>query len=97
MENDRKAGQAFFHLFENIEAKRRRHEDAVGVSRALGGLELVCPVRRSDRDRKAVDTGSLDEIFDLFRAGVGGLFCDDLVLDPCEHTELAFDGDVVLL
>ena len=50
MKNDGESGKSLFDLLENIEAERGRNKDALFISGALLGCELVCAVRRTDRD-----------------------------------------------
>ena len=58
VQHDREARDALLDLLEDVEAERRRHEHAVGVARALRGLELVGAVRGADRDGQRVDAGA---------------------------------------
>ena len=65
VENDRESGKSLFDLFKDIEAEGRRNKNAVLISCALFGSELVSTVTGTDGDREGVDTGAGDELFDL--------------------------------
>ena len=47
-EDHGKAGDLLSDVGEDVEAKFGRHQNAVGVFRALLGLELIGAVRRAD-------------------------------------------------
>ena len=55
VQHDGEARQALFDFREDVEAQFGRHEHAVGVLRALLGLELESAVARADGDREGVD------------------------------------------
>ena len=73
MQNDREARQTLGDFVQNVEAQRRRNEDALFVAGALLGLELVSAVRGADGDSQRVNAGLGDELLDLFGTGVGGI------------------------
>ena len=99
MQNDREARQALDALLEDIEAERRRNQDAVFVAGALCGGELVCAVGGADCDRQGVTAGAGNELLDLFRAGVAlvaGLDAD-LVLNAGQGAQLGLDDNAVCM
>ena len=73
MQNDREARQTLGDFVQNVEAQRRRNEDALFVAGALLGLELVSAVGGADGDGQGVNAGLGDELLDLFGTGVGGI------------------------
>ncbi len=95
VENDGEVRQSSAYVFEDIEAESGRNENAVGISRALIGFELVCAVRRSDSDSKRVYAGSANEFFDFFGSGVRTYGVANLVFDSGKSAEFAFNGNVV--
>ena len=97
VENDGELGKALADLLENIEAKRRRNKDALLVSCALCGSELVCAVGGTDRDREGVNTGAGNEILNLFGTGVGGVLSANFILNACKNTELALNNASALV
>ena len=54
MQHDGEAGQTLGYLFQDVEAQRRGHQDAVRVAGALRGGELVRAVAGADGDGQAV-------------------------------------------
>ena len=99
VQNDREAGQALLALVQNVEAQGRRNKDALFISGALRGGELISAVGRADGDGQRVAAGLGDEFLDLLRVGVGGVLGGDvdLVLDACQRTELGLDHDAVIM
>ena len=99
MQNDREAGQTAGDFFQNVEAQGRRNEDALFVAGALLGLELISAVAGADGDGQGVTAGLGDELFDLFRTGVGGSMRRDLdvVLDAGESAQLGLDDDTMVM
>ena len=99
VKNDREAGQAAANLFEDVEAERRRNQNALFVAGALLGGELICAVGGADGDGEGVNTGAGDEFLDLFGTGVGGILSADLdvVLDAGQTAELALDNCAALV
>ena len=73
MQNDREARQTLGNFVQNVEAQRRRNEDALFIASALFGLELVSAVGGADRDCEGVNASLGNELLDLFRTGVGGI------------------------
>ena len=55
MQYDGEARQTLLNLSEDVEAQFGRHEYAVGILRALLGLELEGAVARANGDREGVD------------------------------------------
>ena len=99
MQHDGEAGQTLGDLLQNVEAQRRRNEDALLVAGALLGLELVSAVAGADGDGQGVAAGLGDELLDLFGMGVGRLVRGDLdlVLDAGEGAELGLDHHAVVV
>ena len=66
---------------------------------ALLGLELISAVAGADGDGQRVAAGPGDELFDLFRTGVGGSMRRDLdvVLDAGESAQLGLDDDTMVM
>jgi len=84
VQDDREAGDAALHLFENVEAEGRNLF-------ARFYLELVGAVGGADRDRQAVDAGLGDKLLNVVGIGVMAGFVADLVLDAGQNAKLAFD------
>ena len=59
VENDRELGKSLADLFENVEAERRRNEDALLVSCALCGSDTITPavLRTTPEAVTGSDTG----------------------------------------
>ncbi len=88
-----KPGSCLLDLGQDVEPQGRRDEDAAGVPGALLGLEFIGAVGGADGDGQRVDRRPFDEVDDLLRLGVGRVLRLDLVLDPGQAAELAFDRD----
>ena len=87
MQHDREARNALLDFGEDVETD----------ARILARLEFVGAVGGADGDRQRVDAGALDEIFHLFRTGIGVRSRLDVIFDAGENAEFAFDGDVELV
>ena len=100
MQHDGEAGQTLGYLFQDVEAQRRGHQDAVRVAGALRGGELVRAVAGADGDGQASRTPVRgDEFLHLVRTGVAGIGGGNLhvVLHAGQTAQLGLDGDVVLM
>ena len=97
VEYDREARQAFGNVFEDVEAERRRYENAVCVARALFRSEFECAVAGADSDSQGIDARAGYEFFDFFRTGVVSFFSRDvdIVFDAGQLAEFAFDDDAL--
>ena len=95
MEDDREARQAFGNVFEDVEAERRRYENAVSVAGALFRSEFESAVAGADSDSQGIDARAGYEFFDFFRTGVVSFFSRDvdIVFDASQLAEFAFDDD----
>ena len=89
MKDDGEAGQALAYFFENIETK-------LGV---LAGLEFICAVRGTDRDREGIDSRSLRKLFHFVgrREQRVVRFYFYVVLYARELAELRFDDHAVVV
>ena len=83
VEYDGELGEALADLFENVKAERRRNKDALLVSGALCGSELICAVGGTDRDSEGVNAGAGYEILNLLGTGVGGVLSYNVILNTC--------------
>ena len=97
VQHDGEARDAFFDLLQNVETQGGRYQDALGVARALLGLELVGAVRGADRDGQRIHAGLLYEVLHVGRVGVVRVLGGHFVFDTGQHAQLAFDGHVVLV
>jgi len=99
MQNDREARQTLGDFVQNVEAQRRRNEDALFIASALFGLELVSAVGGADRDCEGVNASLGNELLDLFRTGVRGILVGnlDFVLNAGERAQFAFDYNAVIV
>lgn len=91
-----KPGMRFSISF-RMSKRRGRHQDALGVSRALLGLELVGAVRGADRDGQRIHARLLHEVFHVGGVGVVRVLGSHFVFDAGQHAQLAFDRYVVLM
>ena len=96
MEHDRETGNAALDFLEDVEAEGGRQEDAVGVARALLGLELGSAVARADGYGQGVNAGLLDEILDLVGLGVVRVLGRNIVFHAGQHAQFALYGYVIL-
>jgi len=87
VQHDRESRNALFDLGEDVQTDLR----------IVARLELERAVAGADRDRQRIDAGALEEVFDLFRLGVGVLLGLDVVFDAGQDAEFAFDGHVELV
>ena len=98
VEHDGEAGKLLLNGLEDVEGQGRRQQTAgLGVDGALLGFELVGAVAGADTDGQRVTTGTGGEVDDLLGLGVVGNLGGYLVLDAGQHTELALDGDIILV
>ena len=74
---DGEAGQAFGNFFEDVEAQRRRNEDALFVARALFRFEFIRAVAGADSDSQGIDAGAGYEFFYFFRTGIRSFMSGD--------------------
>ena len=95
VENYREARETFFAFMKNVEAERRRNEDAFFVSGALSGGEFISAVRSTDSDSEGVAAGFGNEFLDLFGTGIGADGMGYFVFDSGEGAEFCFDDDAV--
>ena len=86
-----------FDVGKNVESKFRRDQNAVGVFRALFGLELIRPMRSADGNGERITARFLDKINNVGRLRVHRFRRDNVVFDPCEHAEFAFDRNIVFV
>ncbi len=54
-------------------------------------------MRSTDRDSQRVATGAGSKVDDFFRLGVVRLLRSYLILNTCQHAELALNGDIILV
>ena len=82
MENNWETRQTLFYFFQNVKAELW----------LLTRLKLVCAVAGTDCDCQRVYTGTLYEILNLCRIGVGSILCANvyIVLNACQSAQLAF-------
>ena len=85
VENDWEAWELLLDLVEDVKPD-------LGLG---AGWELVSAVGSADGDGEGVDAGLLDEVLNLFWAGVDVAVSLDIVFDTSENAEFTFDGDVV--
>ena len=97
VENDGELGKSLLDLLENIEAERGRNKDTLLVSGALLGSELVCAVGGTDRDSEGVNAGLGYELLNLFGTGVGGMLCNNVVLNASENAKLTLNNNSALV
>ncbi len=97
MEHDGETGKFFHNGVENFKCQGRGNELAFSVAGALFGSELVCAVRSTDRDGKAIAAGAGSEVYNFFGVGVGVVVGRNFVLNTCEHAEFAFNGYIKLV
>ena len=88
MQNDRKAGNTFFTLFQNIEPEWWDR---------LTGFEFICTVAGADGNCQGVNTGLFDKLFDFLRLRVGGMFLRDLVLETRQNAQLRLNRNIELM
>ena len=98
VEDDGEAGELLLDGLEDVEGQGRRQQAAgLGVDGALLGFELVGAMAGADADGQGVAARAGGEVDDLFGLGVVAHLGGYLVLDAGQHTELALDGDVILV
>ena len=81
VQNDREARQSLDDFVKDVETKLR----------LCARLELVSTVAGSDCDRKGVNTGLADELFNIVRIGVGGILSGnlDIIFDAGQGSQLS--------
>ena len=99
VQHDGEARQTLGYFFQDVEAQRRGHQDAVRVAGALRGGELVRAVAGADGDGQAVAAGGGGEFFHFVRTGVAGIGGGNLhvVFHAGQTAQLGLDGDIVLM
>ena len=91
VKNNGEAGKSYADLLKNIKAKGRGNENAVLISRALLGSELIRTVRSTDGNCKGVNARTGNEFLNLLGSCVGGVLCNDVILNACKHAKLALN------
>ena len=99
VQHDGESGQTLDALMQHVETQRGRHQDAIGVAGALGGLELVGAVRGADGDGQRVAAGAGDELLHLFGVGVAllAVLHSDLILHAGQSAQLRLDHHAVIV
>ena len=73
VQNYREAGKSLGDFLENIKAERGRNKDAVGISCALLGRELICAVACADGDCERINACLCYKFLNLFGACICGI------------------------
>ena len=99
MQDDGEARKTPGHFLQHIEPERRGYQNAVFVSGALFGTELVGAVGCADGDGQGVAARAGYEFLHFFGTGVAGLtgFHYDFVLNTFQCAQFGFDYNAVLM